>query len=55
MGKITVELFEYALFINHADGITVIFPEQDHVLTVEGPNWTVPVVGSTPTLHFSGS
>jgi len=44
MGKITVDLFEYALFINHADGITVIFPEQDHVLTVEGPNWTVPVV-----------
>jgi hypothetical protein len=43
MGKVTVELFEYALFINHNKGITVIFPERNHVLTVEGPNGTLPV------------
>lgn len=43
MGTVKVELFEYALFINHSKGMTVIFPEPNHVLTVEGPNGTVPV------------
>jgi hypothetical protein len=41
MGTVKVELFEYALFINHNKGMTVIFPEQNHVLTVEGPNGTL--------------
>jgi hypothetical protein len=43
MGTVKVELFEYALFINHTKGMTVIFPEPNHVLTVEGPNGTLPI------------
>jgi hypothetical protein len=43
MGKVTVELFEYALFINHADGLTVIFPEPNHVLVIESPTGTLAV------------
>jgi hypothetical protein len=43
MGKVTVELFEYALFINHADGITVIFPEPNHALVVETSTGTLAV------------
>jgi hypothetical protein len=43
MGTVKVELFEYALFVNHAKGMTVIFPEANHVLMVEGPGGTFPV------------
>jgi hypothetical protein len=43
MGKVTVELFEYALFINHNDGLTVVFPEPNHVLVIEGATGTVAV------------
>ncbi len=43
MGKVTVELFEYALFINHSDGITVIFPEPNHALVVETSTGSVAV------------
>ena len=43
MGKVTVELFEYALFINRTDGLTVIFPEPNHVLVIESPAGTLPV------------
>jgi hypothetical protein len=43
MGKIKIELFEFSLMINHPDGLTVIFPEANHVLAIEQDGTTTPV------------
>ena len=44
MGQVTIELYEYGLFINHNDGVTVLFPERNHVLTMTAGGETIPIV-----------
>jgi hypothetical protein len=44
MGQVTIEIFEFALLIDHPDGITVIFPQVDHALSIAQGGTVRPVL-----------
>jgi hypothetical protein len=54
MGQIQIELFEYALLINHDEGITVIFPEYDHTLLIQEHNGKLTPVARGANLELCG-
>lgn len=43
MGNIHIELFQFALLVDHEDGATILFPAKDHVLLIERNGTTVPI------------
>jgi hypothetical protein len=43
MGQIKIEIFEFALLIDHADGLTVLHPANDHILLIERDGVVTPV------------
>ena len=54
MGQIHIELFEYALLINHDQGLTVIFPEYDHTLLIQEENGKMTPVARGANLELCG-
>jgi hypothetical protein len=54
MGQIQIELFEYALLINHDEGLTVIFPEYDHVLMIQEDSGKMTPVARGANLEICG-
>jgi hypothetical protein len=44
MGQIQIEVFEFALLVDHQDGITVVFPEIDHSLMVRQNGRITPIM-----------
>jgi hypothetical protein len=54
MGQIQIELFEYALMINHDGGLTVIFPEYDHTLLIQEHNGKMTPVARGANLEVCG-
>src|SRR5580765_8744683 len=54
MGQIHIEVFEYALLINHDEGLTVVFPEYDHVLMIQEDNGKMTPVARGANLELCG-
>jgi hypothetical protein len=54
MGQIQIELFEYALLINHDEGLTVFFPEYDHVLMIQEDSGKMTPVARGANLEICG-
>src|SRR4026207_248024 len=54
MGQIQIEVFEYALLINHDEGLTVVFPEYDHTLMIQEHNGKLTPVARGANLEVCG-
>ena len=54
MGQIQIEVFEYALLINHDEGLAVIFPEYDHTLMIQEHNGKLTPVARGANLEVCG-
>jgi hypothetical protein len=54
MGQIQIEVFEYALMINHDEGLTVVFPEYDHTLMIQEHNGKLTPVARGANLEVCG-
>jgi hypothetical protein len=47
MARVSIEIFEFSLLIHHNDGITVIFPQPEHELSIVKGGTTIPVPRGT--------
>jgi hypothetical protein len=54
MGQIQIEIFEFALLVSRPGGITVLFPEVDHALTIRQGNGEAKFVARGADLEVRG-
>jgi len=47
MAQVSIEIFEFSLLVHHKDGITVIFPQPDHELSIVKGGAKIPVPRGT--------